>query len=266
MKAAIVLGLVLALSLAGCTSTVTRSEAKSDSLSVAPPTDDMSPERRAGVRLELASLYFARGQTNTALSEIDKAIAVKPDYGPAFNLRGLIYANLGDAPQAEQNFQRSLQIDPRDANAMQNYGWFLCQNMRYADAEAQFQRALIQPNYRGGSLTLRAMGNCQARAGRLPDAQRSLLRSYELDPSSAATAVNLAEVQYQLGEFQKARFYIDRVNKVANQSNAQTLWLAARIEHRLGNQVQVRGLGDQLRERYPQSPQTLAFEQGRFDE
>jgi type IV pilus assembly protein PilF len=261
-------GLALLLAaLAGCTSTTTKSESKAgDSVSVAPPTDDMSVGRRAGVRLELASLYFSRGQTNTALTEIDKAISIRPDYGSAFNLRGLIYASLGDAAQAEQSFQRALQIDSRDADAMQNYGWFLCQNQRYAEADVQFQRALIQPNYRGGAMTLRAMGNCQARDGRLADAQRTLLRSYELEPASAATAVNLAEVQYKLGEYERARFYIDRVNKAANQSNAQTLWLAARIENRLGNQSLVRGLGDQLRERYPQSAQTLAFEQGRFDE
>ena len=61
--------------------------------------------------------------------------------------------------------------------------------------------------------TLRVMGNCQARDGRLADAEASLMRSYQLDPSSAATAFNLAGVQYRRGEYERARFYIDRVNK-----------------------------------------------------
>ena len=34
----------------------------------------------------------------------------------------------------------------------------------------------------------------------------------------------------------------------------------------LGNLVVARGLGEQLRKRYPQSPEALAFDQGRFNE
>ncbi len=188
------------------------------------------------------------------------------NYGPAYNLRGLIYASLGNTTQAEASFRRALQINPRDADTMQNYGWFLCQNQRFAEADQQFNDALGQPNYRGAAMTLRAMGNCQARDGRLADAEASLARSYQLDPGSAATAINLADVQYRRGEYERARFYVDRVNKVPAQTNAQSLWLAARIEQKLGNAPAARTLGHQLRERYPKSPEALAFEQGRFDE
>ncbi|MGL6111881.1 MAG: type IV pilus biogenesis/stability protein PilW [Rubrivivax sp.] len=256
----------MALSLAGCTSTVTRTEVKGDTKTAAPATDEQSLKRSAAVRLELASLYFGRGQYNTALDEIKLALVADPNFGAAFNLSGLIYASLGNGAQAEASFRRALQINPRDADSMQNYGWFLCQNQRFKEADLQFEQALVQPNYRGAAMTLRAMGNCQARDGRLADAEASLSRSYQIDPASAATAVNLADVQYRRGEYDKARFYIERVNKMPEQSNAQSLWLAARIEYKLGNRALAQGLGGQLRSRYPQSPETLAFEQGRYDE
>jgi type IV pilus assembly protein PilF len=258
--------LVAGLLLTGCTSTVKTVDGGEVRQETPPARDEQSVARLAGTRLELASLYFSRGETTTALSEVNRAIAAKPDYAAAYNLRGLIHASLGDAQRAEADFQKALQLDPRNADTMQNYGWFLCQNQRFAPAEAQFQNALAQTGYRNAAMTLRAMGNCQARDGKLDDAGRSLMRSYELDPSNPATAVNLAEVLYRQGEYARASFYIDRVNSRPGQSNAQTLWLAARIEHRLGNTVQVQGLGSQLRSRYPLSPQTLAFEQGRFDE
>jgi type IV pilus assembly protein PilF len=258
--------LALALALAGCTSTVTRTEVKGDDQVRDAPMDEKSVRKLADTRLELASLYFSRGQSDTALSEIKKVLDAMPGYGAAFNLRGLIYASLGNTAQAEESFKRALQINPRDADTMQNYGWFLCQNRRYTEAEEQFNNALVQPNYRGAAMTLRAMGNCQARDGRLADAESALMRSYQLDPSSAATAVNLAEVQYRRGEYERARFYIERVNKQPAQSNAQSLWLAARIEYKLGNITLAQSLGAQLRDRYPQSPETLAFEQRRYDE
>ena len=256
----------LALLAAGCTSTVTRTEAKPDAKAVPTAPDPEQIKRSAGVRLELASLYFSRGQFSTALDEIKLAIQADPNNGPAHNLMGLIYAALGNTTQAEAAFRKALQINPRDADTMNNYGWFLCQNQRFKDAEAQFQQALVQPNYRGAARTMRVMGICQARDGRMADAEASLMRSYQIDPSSAETAYTLADVQYRRGEYERARFYIDRINKSPEQSNAQTLWLGSRIEYKLGNTTLARGLGDQLKKRFPQSPEALAFEQGRFND
>lgn len=255
----------VAIALAGCTSTVVR-DGKESAPEVKVAPDPQQIKRAAANRLELASLYFSRGQFSTALDEVKAVQQAAPNNAAAFNLSGLIYAALGNMAQADASFQRALQIEPTNADVMNNYGWFLCQNQRYKEAEAQFQQALGQPNYRGAAMTLRAMGNCQARDGRLEDAEASLTRSYQLDPSSAATAVNLADVQYRRGAYERAGFYIDRVNKSVEQSNAQTLWLGARIEYKLGNTVAARALGEQLRKRYPQSPQALAFEQGRFNE
>jgi type IV pilus assembly protein PilF len=257
---------LLAFAIAGCTSTVTRTEAKADAKEAPAKPDAQSLQRSAGVRLELASLYFGKGEYQTALTEVKMAIQANPEYGAAYNLSGLIYAALGNMAQADASFTRALQINPRDGDTMQNYGWVLCQNKRYAEADVQFQQALVQPNYRGAARTLRAMGLCQARDNRLADAEASLMRSYQIDPSSAETAYTLADVQYRRGEYERARFYIDRVNKSSDQSNAQTLWLGSRIEYKLGNRALAFGLGDQLRKRYPQTPETLAFEQGRFDD
>ena len=71
---------------------------------------------------------------------------------------------------------------------------------------------------------------------------------------------------YRRGEYERARFYIQRVNAVPEQSNAQSLWLAARIERRAGNPGATQDLGRKLRERFPESAEALQYEQGRFDE
>jgi type IV pilus assembly protein PilF len=258
---------LLALALGGCTSTVTQTEAKAEAKPVTKAAPDPEQlKRAAGTRLELASLYFSRGQFNTALDEVKLAIQADPNNSGAFNLQGLVYAALGNTTQADASFQRALQINPSDANTMNNYGWVLCQNQRYKESVEMFQRALVQPNYRGAARTLRVMGICQSRDGQMQEAEASLMRSYQIDPTSAETAVTLSEVLYRRGDYERARFYIDRVNKSAEQSNAQTLWLGSRIEYKLGNTVAARALGEQLRKRYPQSPEALAFEQGRFNE
>jgi type IV pilus assembly protein PilF len=229
-------------------------------------SDQSEADKRARVRLELAAAYFSRGQYETALDEIKLAMAQKGNMPEAFNLRGLVYSALGEPRLAEQSFLRALQLDARDADTLHNYGWFLCQQGRFPEADTQFQRAVAQPQYRDAGRTFTAQGVCQARAGRDVDAIRTLSRAYELDPSNPSAAFALSEVLLRQGETERARFYIQRVNSVPEQSNAQTLWLAARIEQRLGNTAGAQVLGRQLRDRFPKSPEALLFEQGRLNE
>jgi type IV pilus assembly protein PilF len=229
-------------------------------------SDQTDADRRAAVRMELAALYFGRGQNDSALDEIKLALQAKPDLGAAFSLRGLVYASMGEDALAEDNFARALQINPRDADTMHNRGWYLCQRNRYAEADRLFEQALAQPQYREPQRTYLIQGVCYARAGRLDEAERKLLRAFELDASNPTTAANLAEVLYRRGEYERARFYIRRVNQREDLSNAATLWLALRIENRLGNRGGVEDFGRQLRNRFPQAPETLAYERGRFDE
>ena len=230
------------------------------------PSDASEPQKRARARMDLASAYYGRGQMTTALEQVKVALAADPLYGEAYNLRGLIYSSLGDAPLAEESFKRALELNARDADTMHNYGWFLCQQRRYPESNAMFGRAISMPQYQGGARTMVAQGVCQARAGQLAEAEASLVRAYELDPANPVTATNLAEVLYRRGEFERARFYIRRVNALADVSNAQTLWLAARIENKLGNRQGASEFGSQLRRRFPDSREALAFARAEFDE
>jgi len=229
-------------------------------------SDQTDADRRASVRVELAGGYFARGQYNTALDEVKQALAVKPDMREAVNLRGMIYAAMGEPQLADESYRSALTLYPRDPDTLHNYGWLLCQQQRWATAEAQFDLALAQTSYRAPARTWLAKGVCQARAGRPDEAERSLNKAFELDPANPAVAVNLAEVLYRGKQFDRARFYVKRVNAQPEQSNAQSLWLELRIERRLGNSVAVDDLSQQMRRRHGQSPETQALDAGRFDE
>jgi type IV pilus assembly protein PilF len=252
--------------LAGCVTTVEPPEVTREaSRDIRTTSDQTDPERRARVRLELASAYFARGQTATALDEVKQALSAKPDLFEGFNLRGLIYATMAEPRLAEESFQRALQLNPRDGDSMHNLAWFWCQQGRFDDGDRMFTQTLAQPQYLTAVRTLFAQGVCQARAGRWAEAERTLSRSYELDPANPVTAYNLSEVLLQRGEFDRARFYVARINGSQELSNAQSLWLATRIEHRMGNAAGVQQWGRQLRDRFPQSPEALQYSQGRFD-
>ena len=267
MRAALAATGVL-VALGGCVTTggPVQHPHRGDDNDIATASDQTNADRLSNTRMELAGAYLGRGQANDALDQVKQALQAKPDNPAAYGLRGLIYAALGDNEKADESFHRAMQLAPHDADLIHNYGWYLCQQRRYADADAEFVRAMAEPGYRGMPRTLLVEGICQARGGKPQDAERTLSHAYELDPANPAIAVNLTEVLYRNGQYERARFYIRRVNNNQELANAQTLWLAARIEHRLGQDLQVQAMGAQLRNRFPQSPEALLFEKGKFDE
>jgi len=229
-------------------------------------SDETKAQRNARIRLELASAYFAEGKITTALDEVKQALQADPNRSAAYNLRGLIYAQLDEPSLAEDSFRQALQLAPNDGDARHNYGWFLCSRKRFDEAQVQFRDALALQQYRNDSKTLFAQGVCLARSGDWAAAEKSLLRSYELDAGNPATGVNLAEVLMRRGEYDRARFYVGRVNAEPQYANAETLWLATRIEHLRGNEDGVRQWGEQLQKRFPESTQARAYERRKFDE
>jgi type IV pilus assembly protein PilF len=194
--------------LAGC-ATTRQDTGASD---VVTPSDETDVRRRARIRLELASGYYEEGKTDIALDELKQVLTVDPNFADAYNLRGLIYMRLGDNRQAEDSFRRAVALNPRDADAHHNHGWLQCLQSRHAEAQRSFQLALAMPIYAGRSRTLMAQGICQARAGQLEEAERSLSRSYELDAGNPITGYNLARILYQRGDYTRAQFYIRRLN------------------------------------------------------
>lgn len=229
------------------------------------PSDEPETRRRARIRLELASNYFENGQTAVALDEVKQALTVDPTYADAFNLRGLIYMRLNDMAQADESFRRALALRGSDPNLLHNYGWLLCQQQKFAEADQHFTRALANPAYTARAKTLMARGLCQSGAGQFAEAEQSLLKAYELDAANPVVGYNLAALLLRRNELSRAQFYIRRLNN-GQYANAESLWLGIKVERAIGDTVAMRQLADQLRKRYPESRELGAYERGAFNE
>ncbi len=228
--------------------------------------DETPAAKRARIRLELASAYFAQGQTTTALDEVKRALAADPENVGAFNLRGLIYGQMGEHTRAEESFREALRLRSDDLDTLHNYAWYLCRQQRYPESRQVYATAMQSSRYQASPKSWLTQGICEARAGDLDKAERYLMHSYELDAGNPATAVNLSEVLLRRGDLQRSLFYVQRVNQRAELVRAETLWLEARVQHRKGDAEAVAELGARLRDRYPSARETAAFEQGKFNE
>ena len=242
------LGLALSNVLVGCaTSTATREDA-----AIVTQSDETEVQRRARIRMELAANYFQTGKPTIALDEIKQVLVLDPSSGDAYNMRGLIYMQLGDPDIAAESFTKAQSLKPSDANIMHNHGWLLCQEKKFEAADRYFNQALAQRQYYQQSRTLMAQGLCYEAAGKMPEAEASLLKAYEYDAGNPIVTYNLAKLMRQRGDDKRAQFYIRRLNN-GELANSESLFLGIQIEQALGDRTAARQLANQLQKRFPDS-------------
>jgi len=233
---------------------------------IATASDDSEVRKRARIRLELAATYFGQGQYTTALDEVKQTLAIDPSLTAGVEMRALIYDAMGEQARADESFRQALAMEPGNASVLHNYAWSQCRRKAYDRADALFDQAVKVPLAPTVPQSWLARGVCQMQSGKWAEAELSLNRAYELDPGNPAAGYNLANVLYHRGEFERARYHARRVNMVPAQVNAESLWLAARIEHKLGNTAGRDEFGAQLRARFVGSREATLFELGRFDD
>ncbi len=168
------------------------------------------------------------------------------------------------ARQAESNFERGLRLSPNDADLNHNYGWFLCQNSREKESIRYFLQALRNPLYASPGRTYAAAGLCSVRAGNPKDAEEFFQRALKLDPDDPTALLQLAQIRYRRGAVDEARRLVSRYNKLVSPSS-ESLWLALRIERKVGERVAEQSYANQLRRRFPNSAEYQALQRGQYD-
>jgi len=222
------------------------------------------PRERARIHTELAAAYFERGNMGVALEELRVAIAADATYAPAYNVLGLVHMDLQENPQAQQSFERALRLNPTDPDSNHNYGWFLCQTDREEQSFRYFLTAIKNPLYSTPFKSYTLAGVCALRKNRDKEALDYFDRALRLDRDYLPALINMARLRYRRGELAEARDVIGRYNKLV-EATPESLWLALRIERRLGDKNAESGLASQLRRRFPGTREYQDLQRGQFE-
>jgi len=228
-------------------------------------SDQTDAQHRAHIRVELAVGYFEQRKLEVALDEIKQALNADPDFAEAYSVRGLIYMDMGENRLAEENLQRAIRLAPNNPDFNNNFGWFLCQTDREKESIAYFDTAAKSRTYQSPAKALNNAGICSLKLHDKVAAEGYFSRAFQMDPGNPATNLNLAKIYFDQHDNDRARFYIGRVMK-ANVMTPEVLWLAIRIEHRLGDRAAESGLATQLRQRHGGSAEFAAYQRGAFNE
>ena len=236
------------------------------------PTPDMGtmtggptePRNRARVHTDLAAAYYERGAMGVALQELRAATEADASYAPAYGLYGLVYQELKENSIAQDSFERGLRLAPTDPDINHHYGRFLCQNGRPEEGIKHFMQAVKNPLYQAPWRSYSAAGVCSLQQNNVKDAENFFQLALKLDPDEPASLLKLGEIRYRQGKVDEARKLLARHNKLVSPS-AESLWLALRIERRLGERVAEQSYANQLRRRFPGSLEYQALQRGQYD-
>jgi len=222
------------------------------------------PRNRARTRTELAALYFDRGNMAVALEELRIAVAADPSYPQVHGMFGLVYMELKETQLAEQSFRRALQLSPTDADINHNYGWFLCQTGREKESMTYFMNAVKNPLYPTPWRSYSTAGQCSLRAGNVPEAESYFAQALKLDPDEPISLLKLGDIRLRQGKLDEARRMVSRFHKLLDPI-PESLWLAVRVERKLGERLAESGFANQLRRRYPTSREYQLLQRGEYD-
>jgi len=222
------------------------------------------PRNRARVHVELALLYYSRGAMAVALEELRIAAASDPTYAQTFSLFGMVYMELREMALAQANFQRGLQLAPNDSEINHNYGYFLCETGKERDAINYFLQAIRNPLYGSPSRSYSAAGRCAMRMNNLANAEEFLQRALKLDADDPVALLQMGHIRYRQGRHEDARVLVTRYARLAS-ATPESLWLALRVERKLGQRVAENSFATQLRRSFPDSREYQSLQRGEYD-
>ena len=249
------LAVVLPLALGACA--LPRSEPAFKPAVSTTGTENQTRER-ARIHTELAASYYEVGNMGVALEEVREALKAEAGYGPAYNVAGLIYAELKEDKFAHEHFQRALRIDPLDSDANNNYGRFLCDRKREDEAIRYFLAALRNPLYKTPERSYVNAGLCMRRRGNTAAAEDYFNKALKVRQAEPQALYQLADLAYIRRQYPLAKDYLIRLEKVSP-ANPELLWLAHRIETKLGDRNAAASYGTQLTRNFPQSKEARAL-------
>ncbi len=216
---------------------------------------------RARAHVDLGAAYLQQGKFEIALIEFNEAKQIDPNYAPTYNGLGLLYAALGEDVKADDNYKKSIQLQPRSSESHNNYGSFLCSRKRYDESIQHFLEAVKNPLYSTPYLAYANAGICSARKNDMTNAEIYLNKALQIEPLTHSAATQLAEIQFKRGEAVTARETLQ--NALVASPNAETLWLGIKIARALGDKDSASSYALQLRQQYPNSEQTRMLLSGK---
>jgi Flp pilus assembly protein TadD len=156
--------------------------------------------------------YGKLGDNRQAISDYDRAIEINPKDVESYSNRGVAYRKLGNYRRAIEDYDRAIEINPKHAEAYYNRGIAYAELGNQRQAISDYDRAIvINPEYAN------AYNNRGATYGKLGDKRQAISdydRAIEINPEYAEAYNNRGATYGKLGDKRRAISDYDRAIEI----------------------------------------------------
>jgi type IV pilus biogenesis/stability protein PilW len=125
---------------------------------------------KANAHYKIGISYFNENKIQPAFVEFQKALELNPEDKDALNALGLVYLKFEDFQKAQESFIKAVTIDPDFSEAHNNLGVIYTKTGKWSEAVDSFKKALKNPLYKTPENSYYNLGNAYYRLGLIDDA------------------------------------------------------------------------------------------------
>src|SRR5699024_8891672 len=149
-------------------------------------TANFDKARAAQARLRLAIAYLHENELSLAYKNLRKAVEYAPR-DSQIQLGMALYEQQTEQFQAANTRYKKLLKNEKSSTVLNQYGLFLCTIGEYAEAEKQYRKALMQPDFLLIADTLKNSGYCALQAGNVALAEQAFKNMVTHDLTTGKT-------------------------------------------------------------------------------
>ena len=164
----------------------------------------LKPDKQllALLHLSRASVYYARGEEDSAIKDCSTATELNPDLAEAYYIRGILYRNKGASDSAIRDYSRAIELNPDFAEAYNSRGAAKSSLERYDEAISDYDEVIrLDPNNAGA---YRLRGLAKSELGQHDEAISNYDKAIELAPDEAGVYNNRGNAKSELGQHDEA--------------------------------------------------------------
>lgn len=158
---------------------------------------DLKVPKKASKEFDKATQLIAKQDWQAAIDQLNKTLAIYPDYAQAYNNLGVVYAHLGDANKEREALQKAVAANNHFGPALVNLARLEIKEQNFAAAEGHLNQATA------------------------------------IDPTDTRSLTLLAQVQLLDHHYQEAIASAVKVHSMSHDSDAMVHYIAARAWERL---------------------------------
>jgi len=193
-----------------------------------------SDKEAAEAYTRLGIAYLERDNLSRAMNALGRALEMNPRDAQALQAMAMVHQRQGGARLADATFRRAIEADPSLTRARNNYAAFLYDQGRLEEACEQLEQASRDTQYDSRAQLFANLGQCRLEMGNVKAARKSLARAQAIDPRRPRSYLLLAQLEYTQGNLVRAEQQLETYMRLAG-PRAEALRLARDIAQRRGD-------------------------------